>query len=609
MKKPSASLWKSVRLGIFILLGLVIYAYGFQVTKVDLGEFRKESRQESRIRVTRALARPDIFEYQQEEITVYAPVYIPCQSTGFPFTQPDQTKPYLVLTPACGNVGEDIHIEGFNFPPNLKGPLYFVPSADPADKLALQKGNFQTDATGHFILDFKLPDRSSGHVQYIRVIARRNVGLPHFSPTAVETWNKILETIFLALLATTIGTIFSIPISFFAARNLMKDVKNSLTQISLALLGLPLGIAGGMVLARWMSWLSKIYQQKWTVTFGLAILCMVVGIVLIRYVLFHSDNRARLFKRINIPKILQFLAIIILLQGLFFVSQFGIIIGKWITPHLGYFAFLGNFITQLSDVILTILPAVLAVSGGAVSAALFGNIGRRLNERLPLGSLKLVNYLASMAAGAVLMLVLGGVIGWLYEINNVIQIRIIPAGLGVIAGSLLAAFTKPRQPFPIGLAVYTITRTILNAVRSIEALIMAIVAVIWVGIGPFAGVLALGLHTIASLAKLYSEQVESILPGPLEAITATGATRLQTIVYAVIPQIIPPYISFTMYRWDINVRMSTIIGFAGGGGIGFLLIQNINLLNYRAASTQMLAIAIVVAAMDYFSSWMREKFV
>jgi len=99
------------------------------------------------------------------------------------------------------------------------------------------------------------------------------------------------------------------------------------------------------------------------------------------------------------------------------------------------------------------------------------------------------------------------------------------------------------------------------------------------------------------------------LPGPIEAISATGANRIQTIVYGVIPQIIPPFISFTMYRWDINVRMSTIIGFAGGGGIGFLLYQNINLLNYRAASAQMLAIAIVVAAMDYLSSKMRERFV
>jgi phosphonate transport system permease protein len=159
---------------------------------------------------------------------------------------------------------------------------------------------------------------------------------------------------------------------------------------------------------------------------------------------------------------------------------------------------------------------------------------------------------------------------------------------------------------PIGMIVYYVTRTIVNAVRSVEAVIMAIVFVIFVGIGPFAGVMALGLHTIASLVKLYSEQVESILAGPIEAIEATGANRLQTIVYAVIPQIIPPYISYTMYRWDINVRMSTIIGITGGGGIGFLLVQNINLLDYNAASTQMLAIAIVVASMDYISSKLRE---
>jgi phosphonate transport system permease protein len=138
---------------------------------------------------------------------------------------------------------------------------------------------------------------------------------------------------------------------------------------------------------------------------------------------------------------------------------------------------------------------------------------------------------------------------------------------------------------------------------------MAIVFVVWVGLGPFAGALALALHTIAALAKLYSEQVESIAPGPLEAIRATGATRLQTVVYGVVPQVIPPYISFTMYRWDINVRMSTIIGFVGGGGIGFLLQQNINLLNYRGAAAQILAIAIVVAAMDALSSKIRERYV
>ncbi|HSS97259.1 MAG TPA: ABC transporter permease subunit, partial [Terriglobales bacterium] len=183
-----------------------------------------------------------------------------------------------------------------------------------------------------------------------------------------------------------------------------------------------------------------------------------------------------------------------------------------------------------------------------------------------------------------------------------------PGVFGAAVGFFAALRTKPKDTVPIGMVIYYITRTILNGLRSIEALVMAIVFVITVGIGPFAGVLALGLHTVVSLAKLYSEQVESIAAGPLEAIQATGADRLQTVIYAVIPQVIPPYISYTMYRWDINVRMSTIIGFVGGGGIGFLLQQNINLLNYPAASAQMLAIAVVVASLDYISSTVRERF-
>jgi phosphonate transport system permease protein len=159
------------------------------------------------------------------------------------------------------------------------------------------------------------------------------------------------------------------------------------------------------------------------------------------------------------------------------------------------------------------------------------------------------------------------------------------------------------------MAAYYTARTLFNGIRSVEPLVMAIVFVVWVGIGPFAGALALALHTTAALAKLYSEQVESILPGPIEAVTATGATKLQNIVYAVVPQIVPPYIAFTLYRWDINVRMSTIIGFAGGGGVGFLLQQNINLLQYRAASVQMLAIAVVVSTLDFVSARIRERIV
>ncbi|MBC7814790.1 MAG: ABC transporter permease subunit [Burkholderiales bacterium] len=187
----------------------------------------------------------------------------------------------------------------------------------------------------------------------------------------------------------------------------------------------------------------------------------------------------------------------------------------------------------------------------------------------------------------------------------VLKAAIIGGVLGLVGGALAGI----HQQIPIGMSAYEVTRTILNTLRSIEPLIMGIVFVIWVGIGPFAGVLALTLHSIASLGKLYSEQTEGIDPGPLEAMQATGATWLQMVVYGVVPQVVPPFIAFTLYRWDINVRMSTIIGFVGGGGIGFLLSQQINLLRYSDAGVAVLAIAIVVSVLDYASATIRERMI
>jgi phosphonate transport system permease protein len=162
---------------------------------------------------------------------------------------------------------------------------------------------------------------------------------------------------------------------------------------------------------------------------------------------------------------------------------------------------------------------------------------------------------------------------------------------------------------PVLFAIYTVMRTLLNIIRAIDPLIWAMIAVTWVGLGPFAGTLSLTLHTIASNGKLYSESIESIEPGPIEAIQATGANWLQVIVYAIIPQIIPPFVSFTVYRWDVNIRSSTIIGAVGGGGIGFLLRQWINLSDWEAAGIAVWLIAIVVSVLDYASSRIREEFV
>lgn len=159
---------------------------------------------------------------------------------------------------------------------------------------------------------------------------------------------------------------------------------------------------------------------------------------------------------------------------------------------------------------------------------------------------------------------------------------------------------------PVAQSVYFALRTLLNVTRSIEALIWAIIFSVWVGIGPFAGMLALMIHSIASLAKQYSEMVESVEEGPIEAITSTGANKLQTIWYAIVPQVLLSYISFTVYRWDINVRMATIIGLVGGGGIGTMLIQYQGQAMWREVGCIIAVIAVVVWALDIASAHIRE---
>ena len=189
------------------------------------------------------------------------------------------------------------------------------------------------------------------------------------------------------------------------------------------------------------------------------------------------------------------------------------------------------------------------------------------------------------------------------------------AFLATVIGTVLAipfGFLAARNLMtgsPFGTIVYLVIRTILNITRSIEALIMAIIFVIIVGLGPFPGMIALTIHTTAALGKLFSEVIEGIDSGPIEAIRATGANWLQVVRFAVIPQIVPSFTALTIYRWDINVRSSTIIGFVGGGGIGFFLWQWIILQDFRAVGSSFIAIAIVVIIMDFLSARIRERLV
>jgi phosphonate ABC transporter permease subunit PhnE len=607
MDKNKPSILRSLGTALAVLVGIIIFAYGVKVTDVNFETTQSENRLIQLKRVIRALVRPDIFEYETVDSEYEIPFYLPCpEGEEIEAPEQDQTQPHLTASVYCAEPGEIITIEGFDFIPYSKGPVNFIT----ASGVKKQLGNFQADADGYFSMKAEIPKRQPiAEAQHIRATSRVQVGNPMLSDTAKITWEKIIETVFMALLATAIGTTAAIPISFLAARNLMSENRSPLTSVALSLIGWPAGIFLGLQVA---GFLRGLLLQLIGNTL-LALVGILIGGGLI-YLIFKFTVRPEETIEVTLPTrilriVLMILASLIGIVSLVFLEVIAKNVGLALIKPLGSFGFIGNFLYQMGEASYLTIPGISALGFGAAIGSTMGRIGQTISDKSPAAVVKVANLIIATAAGALLLSLLGAAINWMYEINNPIATLYWPTGIGGAIGLILAIITGPKQALPTGLTLYFIIRTILNGTRSVESLVMAIVFVIWVGIGPFAGSLALALHTLAALAKLYSEQVESILPGPLEAVTATGANRLQTIVYAVVPQIVSPYISFTMYRWDINVRMSTIIGFVGGGGIGFLLQQNINLLDYRAASVQMLAIAVVVALMDYISSVVRERMV
>ncbi len=364
---------------IFIALAvLAVYSYGWKVTEINLGELFRDFHLVKPL--VNELAHPDLFSRKKQSQTTEAEFFLATASSSNKASDHLDENPELVLSQSSGQIGDRLTVAGIYLKPNSKGTLFWVNEIEQEFPL----GNFTTDSTGNFQKDVTVPPSARGNRQMVRAVVTWPEGPLQASETLHLTFDKMVETLFLALMATTFAILVAIPLSLLASRNLM-------------------------------------------------------------------------------------------------------------------------------------------------------------------------------------------------------------------TGSLL------------GTIIYYSVRTTLNLLRSIEPLVMAILFVVWVGIGPFAGVLALGVHSIAALGKLFSEQIESIETGPVEAITAVGANPIQVVVFGVLPQVILPFLALSFYRWDINVRMSTIIGFVGGGGIGFLLQQWINLLQYNEAGTALLAIAIVVITLDTMSAKIRER--
>lgn len=157
--------------------------------------------------------------------------------------------------------------------------------------------------------------------------------------------------------------------------------------------------------------------------------------------------------------------------------------------------------------------------------------------------------------------------------------------------------------------IYQPMRRAMDAARAINEIVFAMLFVVAVGLGPFAGVLALWIHTTGVLAKLFSEAVEAIDPRPVEGIRATGATRLEEVIFGVIPQVMPLWISYSLYRFESNVRSATVLGIVGAGGIGMILWEVIRGFQYAETAAIVLIIVISVSILDVISQRVRRLFI
>ena len=167
---------------------------------------------------------------------------------------------------------------------------------------------------------------------------------------------------------------------------------------------------------------------------------------------------------------------------------------------------------------------------------------------------------------------------------------------------LLAA----RNVAPSRIAYYP-ARLLLDGLRGIDSFIFALILVAAVGLGPFAGVLGIALHSAGSIAKLWSEAIEQAEPGPLEAAMMSGAGRLKIVAHALLPDVLALLASILLYVWEFNVRASTVLGIVGAGGIGFYITEAIRGFDFRAASAIILMILGTVFVVDFTSSKIRER--
>lgn len=194
---------------------------------------------------------------------------------------------------------------------------------------------------------------------------------------------------------------------------------------------------------------------------------------------------------------------------------------------------------------------------------------------------------------------------WLKPLLDTLAMSVAGTALAVVFSLPLALLASPNTT--PHWAVYRVARTLLAAMRSVPEIILGILFVAAVGFGALPGVLALALHSVGMVAKFYAEAIEHVDPRPLEAAHAAGASRLQVITHAVLPQVLPQLADVTIYRWEYHFRASAVMGIVGAGGIGFELMAALRLIKYDEVSAILLSILACVLVVDTIGAALRRR--
>jgi phosphonate transport system permease protein len=212
------------------------------------------------------------------------------------------------------------------------------------------------------------------------------------------------------------------------------------------------------------------------------------------------------------------------------------------------------------------------------------------------------------AAGAVETFAIS-LVGSVLSVAIALPLSVVACRTMLFRGILYEARPLGRVERTVRVGAFALAKSVLNVLRTIPEIVWALIFVFMVGLGPFPGVLALGCHTGGVLGKLFGEVLEDVDPAPIEALQATGATRFGVLVYGVLPQALPQFVSYALYRWEVNIRAAAIMGFVGAGGLGQRIHIAISLFHEHQLLTLILAVYVIVTLVDALSAWLRARLV